>query len=230
MKAFYDADIDLSHIKKKKVAVIGYGSQGHAHALNLKESGVNVASGFARTALLQTAIDAGLKVMDVAEAADWGDVIMTLVPDELAPEIFKKESCPGLTPGKHLAGGARLRPALRNRPPSDVSVWLVAPKAPGHTVGANTRAAAAFRCCSPSTKIPPAIRGKWGSRTRAPSAAGAPASSRPVPRGDRDRSLRRAGGALRRAHLAHSRRASRPYRSRVRPRKWPISSAFTSSS
>jgi len=136
MKAFYDADIDLSHIKKKKVAVIGYGSQGHAHALNMKESGVNVAVGLRKdSASWGKAVDAGLTVKDVAEAADWGDVIMTLVPDELAPEIFKKEIAPGLRPGKHFAVahgfGLHFKKIV---PPSDVSVWLVAPKAPGHTV------------------------------------------------------------------------------------------------
>jgi ketol-acid reductoisomerase len=103
MKAFYDADIDLSQIKNKKVAIIGYGSQGHAHALNLKESGVNVVVGLRKgSANWQRAEAAGLTVKEVPEAAAWGDIVMI---------HFKKITVP-----------------------KDVSVWLVAPKAPGHTV------------------------------------------------------------------------------------------------
>ncbi len=136
MKAFYDADIDLSHIRKKKVAVIGYGSQGHAHALNMKESGVNVVVGLRKeSASWAKAAEAGLTVKEVSEAAAWGDVVMMLVPDELAPEVFKKEIAPGLKPGKHFAVahgfGVHFKKVV---PPGDVSVWLVAPKAPGHTV------------------------------------------------------------------------------------------------
>src|SRR4051794_7277524 len=103
MKAFYDADLDLGLIQKKKVSVIGYGSQGHAHALNLKESGVQVTVGLRKdSASYKKAEDAGLRVTEVKDAAEWGDVIMTLVPDELAPEIFKSEILPGLKPGKHF--------------------------------------------------------------------------------------------------------------------------------
>ncbi|HKQ68925.1 MAG TPA: ketol-acid reductoisomerase [Polyangiaceae bacterium] len=136
MKALYDADIDLNHIKKKKVAIVGYGSQGHAHALNLKESGVNVAVGLRKdSASWGKAKDQGLNVMTVPEASAWGDVVMMLVPDELAPEIYKSEIAPGLKAGKHFAVahgfGIHFKKIL---PPSDVSVWLVAPKAPGHTV------------------------------------------------------------------------------------------------
>ena len=86
MKAFYDADIDLSQIKSKKVAIIGYGSQGHAHALNLKESGVNVVVGLRKDSTSWSKAEAaGLTVQEVPEASAWGDVIMMLVPDELAP-------------------------------------------------------------------------------------------------------------------------------------------------
>jgi ketol-acid reductoisomerase len=136
MKAFYDADIDQSHIKKKKVAVVGYGSQGHAHALNMKESGVNVVVGLRKdSASWGKAVDAGLTVKEVADAAAWGDVVMTLVPDELAPEVFKNEIAPSLKAGKHFAVahgfGIHFKKIVV---PSDVSVWLVAPKAPGHTV------------------------------------------------------------------------------------------------
>jgi ketol-acid reductoisomerase len=136
MKAFYDADIDLSHIKDKKVAILGYGSQGHAHALNLKESGVNVAVGLRKdSANVARATAAGVTVMDVPEAAAWGDVVMMLLPDELAPEVYKKDIAPGLKPGNHftVAHGFGIH-FKKIVPPKDVSVWLVAPKAPGHTV------------------------------------------------------------------------------------------------
>jgi ketol-acid reductoisomerase len=136
MKAFYDADIDLSHIKNKKVAILGYGSQGHAHALNLKESGVEVAVGLRKdSANWQRAEAAGVTVMEVPEAALWGDVVMMLVPDELAPEVYKKDIAPGLKPGNHftVAHGFGIH-FKKIVPPKDVSVWLVAPKAPGHTV------------------------------------------------------------------------------------------------
>jgi ketol-acid reductoisomerase len=136
MKAFYDADIDLNQVKSKKVAIIGYGSQGHAHALNLKESGVNVVVGLRKdSASCAKATAAGLTVKDVAEVAAWGDIVMMLVPDELAPEVYDKDIAPGLKAGKHLTVahgfGIHFKKIV---PPSDVSVWLVAPKAPGHTV------------------------------------------------------------------------------------------------
>jgi ketol-acid reductoisomerase len=136
MRALYDSDIDQSHIRKKKVAVIGYGSQGHAHALNLKESGVNVVVGLRKdSASWGRAVDAGLTVKDVGEAAAWGDIVMALLPDELAPEIYIKEIRQHLTKGKHFAVahgfGIHFKKIV---PPEDVSVWLVAPKAPGHTV------------------------------------------------------------------------------------------------
>src|SRR4051812_12543038 len=133
---FYDDDADLTLLDGKTVAIIGYGSQGHAHALNLKESGVDVVVGLRKdSASWRKAADAGLTVKEVPEAAAAGDIVMMLVPDELAPEIFKKEIAPGLRPGKHFAVahgfGLHFKKIV---PPSDVSVWLVAPKAPGHTV------------------------------------------------------------------------------------------------
>jgi len=137
MKAFYDADIDLSQIKNKKVAIIGYGSQGHAHALNLKESGVNVVVGLRKdSANVAKAQEAGITVKDVPEAAAWGDVVMMLVPDELAPEVYQKDIAPSLKAGKHLTVahgfGIHFKKIV---PPKDVSVWVVAPKAPGHSSG-----------------------------------------------------------------------------------------------
>jgi ketol-acid reductoisomerase len=136
MKPSYDADIDLARIRSKRVAIIGYGSQGHAHALNLKESGVEVAVGLRKgSPSWEKALAAGLRAVEVEKAAAWGEVIMMLVPDELAPEVFRTNILPGLKPGKHFAVAHGFGVHFKKiQPPLDVSVWLVAPKAPGHTV------------------------------------------------------------------------------------------------
>ncbi len=136
MKAFYDADANVGLIRNKKVAIIGYGSQGHAHALNLKDSGVQVTVGLRKDSKSRARAEAeGLRVTDPIEAVAWGDVIMTLVPDELAPEIYENEIAPGLRPGNYFAVahgfGLHFKKIV---PPRDVGVFLVAPKAPGHTV------------------------------------------------------------------------------------------------
>jgi ketol-acid reductoisomerase len=136
MKAFYDADANVGLIRNKKVAIIGYGSQGHAHALNLKDSGVEVVVGLRSDSKSKPRAEAeGLKVLEPIEASKWADIIMVLVPDELAPEIYEKEIAPGLKAGKYLAVahgfGLHFKKIV---PPKDVGVFLVAPKAPGHTV------------------------------------------------------------------------------------------------
>jgi ketol-acid reductoisomerase len=136
MKAYYDADANLDLIKTKKVAIIGYGSQGHAHALNLRDSGVQVRVALQAGSKSRARAEAeGLTVMEPAEAAKWGDVVMLLVPDEFAPRIYKESVEPGLTPGKYLAVahgfGIHFKKIV---PPQGVNVFLVAPKAPGHTV------------------------------------------------------------------------------------------------
>ena len=134
-KTYHDADADLSLIQAKKVAIIGYGSQGHAHALNLKDSGVQVRVGLrAGSAGAEKARKAGLEVSSVADAAKWADVIMVLVPDQTAAKVYK-EIEPGLTAGKTLmfAHGFNIRFRTIN-PPAGVDVSLVAPKAPGHRV------------------------------------------------------------------------------------------------
>jgi ketol-acid reductoisomerase len=134
-KTYHDQDADLSLIQAKKVAIIGYGSQGHAHALNLKDSGVEVKVGLrAGSKGAAKAQAAGLEVLPVAEAAQWADTIMVLVPDQTAAAVYK-EIEPGLTKGKTLmfAHGFNIR--FRTiTPPADVDVSLVAPKSPGHRV------------------------------------------------------------------------------------------------
>src|SRR3954452_832095 len=133
---FYDKDADLALIRAKKVAVLGYGSQGHAHALNLKDSGVDVRVGLhAGSRSVAKAKAAGLVVTSAAEAAAWADVIMVLVPDTAQAELYKNEIAPGLKAGKTLmfAHGFNIRFGWIT-PPKDVDVTMIAPKAPGHRV------------------------------------------------------------------------------------------------
>ncbi len=135
-KTYHDADADLSIIQGKKVAIIGYGSQGHAHALNLKDSGVQVVVGLrAGSPNVEKAKKAGLEVKTVAEAAKWADVIMNLTPDQTAAKVHNADIAPNLTAGKTLlfAHGFNIRFRTIN-PPADVDVALVAPKSPGHRV------------------------------------------------------------------------------------------------
>ncbi len=133
---YYDKDADLQLIQGKKVAVIGYGSQGHAHALNLKDSGVSVKVGLpAGSRSRAKAQAAGLELEDVAAVSKWADVIMVLVPDTTAATLYTEAIGPNLAPGKMLmfAHGFNIRfGAITVRP--DVDVSMVAPKSPGHRV------------------------------------------------------------------------------------------------
>jgi ketol-acid reductoisomerase len=133
---FYDKDADIDLIRAKKVAVIGYGSQGHAHALNLQDSGIDVAVGLQQgSKSAEKAKAAGLKVMSVAEASKWADVIMVLIPDQHQAKVYKADIEPNLTAGKMLMFAHGF--AIRFNwivPPKDVDVTMVAPKAPGHRV------------------------------------------------------------------------------------------------
>jgi ketol-acid reductoisomerase len=131
---YYDNDADLSLLDGKKIAVIGYGSQGHAHALNLQDSGCQVAVGLRDgSGSWETATAAGLSVMPVAEAARWADVVMILVPDPVQPALYREAIAPGLKPGDTLmfAHGFNIR-FHQIVPSPDVDVSMVAPKAPGH--------------------------------------------------------------------------------------------------
>jgi len=133
---YYDKDADLSLIQSKKVAIIGYGSQGHAHALNLRDSGVAVVVGLPEgSASRAKAEKDGLTVKTPAEAAAWADVIMILAPDTRQPKLYKESIEPHLTPGKTLmfAHGFNIRFGAI-KPPKTVDVSMIAPKAPGHRV------------------------------------------------------------------------------------------------
>jgi ketol-acid reductoisomerase len=136
MKVFYDRDADLNALRGKKIAVIGFGSQGHAHALNLRDSGMDVRVGLsANSASRDKAIKQGLPVFDAAEATRQADVIMILVPDEMGGDIYAKEIAPGLSPGKYLAFGHGFNIHFKFiQPPPDVNVFMIAPKGPGHLV------------------------------------------------------------------------------------------------
>jgi ketol-acid reductoisomerase len=133
---YYDKDANLDLLKKRKVAVVGYGSQGHAHALNLKDSGVDVRVGLhAGTKSRAKAEGAGLRVVGVAEAAREADVVMMLIPDQTQKRVYDEEIAPHLAKGKALlfAHGFNIHFG-QVRPPADVDVLLVAPKGPGHLV------------------------------------------------------------------------------------------------
>ena len=137
MRVYYDRDADLNLIKGKKVVIVGYGSQGHAHALNLKDSGVkDVAIALRKgSATVKKAENAGFKVMEVADAAKWADVVMMLTPDELQGDIYREHLHDNMKQGAALlfAHGLNVHFNLIE-PRADLDVLMVAPKGPGHTV------------------------------------------------------------------------------------------------
>ncbi len=133
---YYDQDANLELLKGKKVAVIGYGSQGHAHALNLKESGIDVRVGlYKRSTSWEKAEKEGLRVVEVSEAAKEADYVMILTPDETQAAIYKESIGPNLKEGNGLifAHGFNIHYG-QIIPPRDVDVFMIAPKGPGHTV------------------------------------------------------------------------------------------------
>ena len=136
MNIYHDQDADLTPLRGRKIAVIGYGSQGHAHAQNLRDSGMDVRVGLrADSASRPKAEQAGLRVVDTATAAREADIVMMLVPDEQGGEIYEGEIAPGLKPGKSLAFGHGFNIHYKKIvPPAGVNVFMVAPKGPGHLV------------------------------------------------------------------------------------------------
>ena len=137
MRIYYDRDSDLNLIKAKKVAVVGYGSQGHAHLLNMRDSGVKEIAVALRpdSASGKKAEAEGIKVMTVADAAKWADIVMMLTPDELQAEIYRDQLAPNMKQGAALmfAHGLNVHFNLIE-PRADLDVLMVAPKGPGHTV------------------------------------------------------------------------------------------------
>ena len=136
MKVYYEKDADLSLIKKKKVAIVGYGSQGHAHANNLKDSGVKVTVGLRKDgASWSKAKNAGLNVKEVAEAVKGADLVMILVPDEQQPDVYYNDIEPNIKQGATLAFAHGFNIHYNQIVPrADLDVIMIAPKGPGHTV------------------------------------------------------------------------------------------------
>ena len=136
LKIYYEADCDINVLKGKTVAIIGYGSQGHAHALNLHDSGVNVIVGlYEGSKSAEKARKHGLTVMNVADATKAADIIMILIPDERQADMYKKDIEPNLTEGKAIAFAHGFNIHFGQiKPPKNVDVFMIAPKGPGHTV------------------------------------------------------------------------------------------------
>ncbi len=136
MNIYYDKDADLKHLQGKKIAVIGYGSQGHAHANNMRDSGLDVIVGLRRDGgSWKKAEAAGLTVMETAAAAKAADVVMLLVPDEQGGEIYERDIASSMRDGKYLAFGHGFNIHFKQIvPPAGVNVFMVAPKGPGHLV------------------------------------------------------------------------------------------------
>ena len=135
-KMYYEKDCDINYLDGKKITIIGYGSQGHAHAMNLKDSGCDVCVGLREGSKNWAAAEkAGLKVMTVAEAAKWGDIVMMLINDEVQADVYKKDIAPNLSAGNMLmfAHGFNIH-FKQIVPPAGVDVSMIAPKGPGHTV------------------------------------------------------------------------------------------------
>ena len=149
MRVFYDRDADVNLVKSKKIAVVGYGSQGHAHAINLKESGVKdiVVALRAGSGSIKKAEDAGLKVVSPAEAAKWADIVMVLVPDELQAALYRDDLKDNMKKGAALAfaHGFNIHFKLIE-PREDFDVFMIAPKGPGHTVRSEYQRGAGVPC------------------------------------------------------------------------------------
>src|SRR5919112_6377143 len=133
---YYDNDADLDLLKGKTVAILGYGSQGHAHSLNLKDSGVDVVVGLRPdSSSVAKAREQGLEVTDIADAASRGDIVMVLLPDERHHEVWEESIRDGIAPGNLLLFGHGFSVHYDEiDPPAEVDVALVAPKGPGHLV------------------------------------------------------------------------------------------------
>ncbi len=158
-KIYYEADCDINVLKGKKVAIIGYGSQGHAHALNLKESGVDVVVGlYEGSKSRERAEKAGLTVMTVPEATKASDVIMILIPDERQADMYKKDIEPYLTEGKALAFAHGFNIHFGQIvPPKNVDVFMIAPKRRATRSAASSRRGRERRAWWLCIRMPPAI-------------------------------------------------------------------------
>ena len=149
MRIYYDRDADINLIKDKKIVIVGYGSQGHAHAINLRDTGIsNVAIALRENSLSKPkAENAGFEVMTPAKSAAWADIIMMLTPDELQSDIYNNEIAPNIKDGTALAfaHGLNIHFDLI-KPKEGIDVIMIAPKGPGHTVRAEYVRGAGVPC------------------------------------------------------------------------------------
>ncbi len=136
MKVYYENDADLSLLEGKKIAVLGFGSQGHAHSLNLKDSGMNVCVGLKEgSSSWPKAEQAGLTVKKTSEAVAWADIIMVLIPDQVQKSVYESDIAPNLQAGNTLCFGHGFNIHYKQiEPPQDINVIMIAPKSPGHLV------------------------------------------------------------------------------------------------
>jgi ketol-acid reductoisomerase len=164
MQVYYDRDADLSVLRDKKIAVLGYGSQGHAHANNLRDSGLEVVVGLRRgSSSWPKAENAGLKVLETAEAAAAGDIVMILLPDELQGEAYEKEIKPGLKQGNYLAFGHGFNIHFKRIVPApDINVFMIAPKGPGHLVRSEYQKGRGVPCLLAIQQDPSGVTRKVG--------------------------------------------------------------------
>ncbi len=217
---FYDKDADLSKLEGKTVAILGYGSQGHAHALNLKDSGVDVVVGLrADSSSRAKAEAAGLEVLDIADAASRGDVVMILLPDEKQAEVWESEIADGIAPGNLLmfAHGFAIH-FDQIEPPAGVDVGMVAPKGPGHLVRRQYEEGRGVPCLMAVHQDATGNAHDLVLAYASGIGGGRAGDHRDHLQGRvRDRPLRRAGRPLRRRHRAGPRRLRDPGRGRVRP-------------
>ena len=157
MRVYYDRDADINLIKDKKIVIVGYGSQGHAHAMNLRDSGINNVAVALRegSATRQKAEKAGFKVMTPSEASSWADIIMMLTPDELQSDIYNNEIAENIKEGAAVAfaHGLNIHFDLI-KPKEGIDVIMMAPKGPGHTVRAEYVRGAGVPCLVAVDKNP----------------------------------------------------------------------------
>jgi ketol-acid reductoisomerase len=228
---YYDDDADLSLLDGKTVAILGYGSQGHAHSLNLKDSGVDVVVGLREgSASVEKARAAGLEVTGIADAASRGDIVMVLLPDEKHGEVYREEIADGIAPGNLLLFGHGFSIHYDEiEPPPRSTSGSSRRRAPGHLVRRQYVEARGVRAWSRSSRTRPATRRPRRSPTRRRSAARARRDRDDVQGRDRDRPVRRAGRAVRRRLRARQGGYETLVDAGYDP-SWPTSSASTSSS
>ena len=149
MRVYYDRDADVNLVKGKKIAIVGYGSQGHAHAMNLRDSGVSEVTVALRpgSGSAAKAEGAGFKVMAPADAAAWADIVMVLAPDEIQRDLYSADLGPNMKPGAAIAFAHGLNIHFNLiEPRDDIDVFMIAPKGPGHTVRSEYERGAGLPC------------------------------------------------------------------------------------